>query len=667
MAGNISISRLLVANRGEIAIRVLTAARELGMHTIAIYTAEDSNHAVYADEGILLDQPSDFTNVERLLGIAKKANAEAVHPGYGFLSESPRFADELANAGILFVGPSTRVLQQTADKTDARALADANKVPTLPASVKPMRNFEDVQSFVANFGLPIMFKAVDGGGGRGIRFVQHQSELEDSFNRARGESPSGQVFIERAAVDGFRHVEVQILADNYGNVGHLWERECSIQRRFQKIVELAPSTIKDRELVSRVIRSSVGMAKAIGYSSLGTFEFLVHESKPEYYFLEINPRLQVEHTVTEEISGVDIVRSQLLLAQGATIESLNLPSRYTVSFPPPAAAIQLRVTAEDAQKDFTLSMGRVTQFQPPIGAGVRVDTHLATTKPTTVGSNFDSLLAKIIVRGSNLQAAIEKGLRALRDTTIKGVKTNIDVLLGILSHSDFRESQCNIKWLESQLSEIIVSGQELEGNKTLSLREPYITSTTSYSSQTGAAGLGNAPLLFRKGDTFKLQLKDITMKQSSQAGKSATAEEYLLRIDRVLTNNFPIQLMADATFQSFSSSKTYGMNLTSTTQTNVASSKHRHADPTNEAHIRLPFPGQFVEMYVDVGDKVAAGELLCVVRQMKMELEVRAPRQGTIKWVCDVEEGEQVNEGLLLCELAVDEPSNTSSKSLAKL
>jgi pyruvate carboxylase len=210
----------------------LTSARDLGIYTIAIYTSEDANHAAYADEGVLLNDPSDFTNIPTIVSIANQVKADSVHPGYGFLSENPEFADSLTNVGIRFIGPSSRVLRQTANKTDARALADASSVPTLQASSEAMRDFRQAQEFVNQFGLPIMFKAVDGGGGRGIRLVQESNELEDSFNRACGESPSGQVFVERAAVEGFRHVEVQILADVHGNVGHLWERECSIQRRF---------------------------------------------------------------------------------------------------------------------------------------------------------------------------------------------------------------------------------------------------------------------------------------------------------------------------------------------------------------------------------------------------------------------------------------------------
>lgn len=204
----------------------------MGIYTIAVYTAEDSNHAIYADEGVLLKDQSDFTNIAKLVSIAVQSKADSVHPGYGFLSENPDFADALRDAGIHFVGPSSRVLRQTSDKTDARALAEASNVPTLPASTAAMRDLQQAREFVDQFGLPIMFKAVDGGGGRGIRLVQQREELESGFNRACGESPSGQIFIERAAVEGFRHVEVQILADAYGNVGHLWERECSIQRRL---------------------------------------------------------------------------------------------------------------------------------------------------------------------------------------------------------------------------------------------------------------------------------------------------------------------------------------------------------------------------------------------------------------------------------------------------
>jgi pyruvate carboxylase len=252
-------------NSGEIAIRILTTARELSIYTIAIYTSEDSNHAVYADEAIPLDSPSDFTNIEKIVSAAVTLKADSVHPGYGFLSESAAFATALQTAGIQFIGPSAGILRRVSDKTDARALAVSNGVPVLPASGSATSNLEDARDFASTAGFPVMIKAVDGGGGRGIRFVRSNTELADSFNRACGESPSGQVFIEKAAVDGYRHVEVQIFGDRNGRIAHLWERECSIQRRFQKIVEIALSTIQDRQLVGRVIEDAMKMARSVRF------------------------------------------------------------------------------------------------------------------------------------------------------------------------------------------------------------------------------------------------------------------------------------------------------------------------------------------------------------------------------------------------------------------
>ena len=250
---------------GEIAIRILTTARELGIHTIAIYTSDDSNHAVYADEALLLDSPSDFTDIGKIVSIAANSKADSVHPGYGFLSESADLATALQTANIQFIGPSADVLRRVSDKTDARALAISNGVPVLPASGTAISNVDDAQDFASTAGFPVMIKAVDGGGGRGIRLVRSNTELGDSFRRACGESPSGKVFVEKAAVDGYRHVEVQILGDRDGRIAHLWERECSIQRRFQKIVEIAPSTIRDRQLVGRVIEDAMKMARSVSF------------------------------------------------------------------------------------------------------------------------------------------------------------------------------------------------------------------------------------------------------------------------------------------------------------------------------------------------------------------------------------------------------------------
>ncbi|KAH7091514.1 pyruvate carboxylase [Paraphoma chrysanthemicola] len=638
------IRRLLVANRGEIASRILTTARELDIHTIAVYTADDANHAVYADEAILLDSPSDFMNIANLVEICVKAKVDSVHPGYGFLSESADFATELDKAAIRFVGPSAEILRRTGDKLAARNLAISNGVPVLAASTDATANIEDIQSFAGQAGYPIMIKAVDGGGGRGIRLVRSPVDLDDAFKRACGESPSGQVFVEKAAVDGYRHVEVQVLGDEHGTVTHLWERECSIQRRFQKIAELAPSTISDRRLIGKIIDGALRMAASVHYTSLGTFEFLVHESRPEYFFLEVNPRLQVEHTISEEIAGVDIVCCQLLLAQGASISSLELPDT-TVA--PQQQAIQLRITAEDPSKNFTLSMGRISGSSQPGGPGVRFDSHLNSNKPTIVGSSYDSLLAKLIVRASTFEGARQKALRALSDTVITGVTTNLNFLKGVVASPAFAQKQCSTTWLEANFDQIVTGGKEVDARGTIGIRELQLSSNTPEISASNAAGLGASAVLFRKGDAFKMEITEVGRAND----RSAQREEFLLRIDRVLMNDFPNQLTADMTFSSASSSQPYAVKFTSTTQSSVASSKHRQASAADPTHIALPFPGQFVELLVDEGDFVKEGEVLCVVRQMKMELELRAPWAGTVKWACDVEEMETVNEGLLICEL----------------
>lgn len=306
--------------------------------------------------------------------------------------------------------------------------------------------------------------------------------------------------------------------------------------------------------------------------------------------------------------------------------------------------MQLRITAEDPTKGFTLSMGRITRFQAPQGPGVRTDTHLSGSKPTIVGSSYDSLLVKLIVRASSFEAVRLKALRALSDTLIDGVMTNLSVLKGITLSPAFRSGHCSTTWLEANIDDVANTGKLVNSGGTIMSREPYVTASTD-SNLSNPAGLGAATILFRKGDGFKAVISDTS-------DKNGAGEEYLLRFDRVLTNNFPNHVAADVSFVSASEAKSFYINLASTTQTSVASSHHRRAEPDNPKHVGLPFPGQFVELFVEEGDEVREGEVLCVVRQMKMELEVRAPFAGAIKWACeDVEDGETVNEGLLVCEL----------------
>ncbi|KAF1925971.1 uncharacterized protein M421DRAFT_423250 [Didymella exigua CBS 183.55] len=628
------IQRLLIANRGEIATRVISSARELGIETYSIYVSGDSSHAVRATHAVELQSAADFMDINALIGIVKKHQIDAVHPGYGFLSESDLLAERMwEEAGAMVVGPGWSILAETGDKLKARQLAERCNVPVSPALQTPTDNVEDVRKFAAKIGYPIMVKAVDGGGGRGIRLIRSEEHLESSVKRAVEESPSKRLFAEKAAVDGFRHVEVQIIGDGSGNVTHLWERECSIQRRYQKVIEIAPSVVKDRVLIARVIVDALKMARHVRYFSLGTFEFLVNPETKEHYFLEVNPRLQVEHTITESISATDIVKAQLLLAQGASLETCGLPtSTRDPEVPPPAHSIQLRITSENVESDWSLSIGKITNFRFPTGNGIRIDTSLIGGYPAVVSADFDSLIAKLIVTASSWEDCVRKAQRALEDTSITGVKTNISVLGTIVAHCDFLEGKCDTQWLERSQTDLLKASQNFTASS-----NPLLQDSTSANS---APELSNANTLFRKGDAWSLTL--------SPQGQPGAQPTHHLELTKVLRNDFPTSLNADVLFTSPTGLTPYTLALNSTsTSASATTSQHPRANPSDPSHISIPFPGKLVEVLVDEGDLVKKGDVVCVVQQMKMELEVRSGRSGRVGWVFEVEEGGEVDVGWL--------------------
>ncbi|KAF2472488.1 uncharacterized protein BDR25DRAFT_333308 [Lindgomyces ingoldianus] len=642
------IKRLLVANRGEIATRIISSARELGIQTYAIYTSGDTSFAARAAHAIPLPSAATFMNIQALIDLVKKHQIDAVHPGYGFLSESEEFSRRMwEEAGAVVVGPGWGILASTGDKLRARLLAAECNVPVCPALSTSTSNPTDVLKFAGRVGYPIIVKAVDGGGGRGIRLIHSEASLPAAVKRAVEESPSKQLFAEKAAVDGFRHVEVQIIGDGRGSVTHLWERECSIQRRYQKIVELAPSLVGDRKLVARVIEDALRMARHIRYFSLGTFEFLLNPTTKEYYFLEVNPRLQVEHTITESISMTDIVKTQLLLAQGSTLTNCGLQDDLRrPEHPPSAYSIQFRITSENVQSDWTLSIGKITSFQFPSGNGIRVDTHLINGHPSVVSADFDSLLAKIIITASSWPDAVMKAQRALDDTQISGVKTNLDILKGIVAHHDFMNGKCDTQWLESKQQELLNTGLQISASRS-SIGMPEQDSTGGVS----APAIIAANTLFRKGDAWSITLAS----PNDQKSTCTQVPPHHLELTRVLRNEFPTSLSADILFTSPSTSSStqprtmpYTLTLTSTTSSAAAAtSHHRRSSPSDPSHVSIPFPGKLVEVLVDEGDVVREGDVVCVVQQMKMELEVRTHRSGRVTWVMGVEDGEEVGEGTL--------------------
>ena len=647
------ISRLLVANRGEIAIRILQACHELPSPpvTFALYTDNDATHVSLGrpSHAIKLPSSSSYMNVDHLIELVKQHDIDAVHPGYGFLSESPEFSRRMwTEASCLVVGPGWDVLDRTGDKLKAKQLATECGVPVLKAMTRPTGSAADIRQFAGQVGYPIMIKAVDGGGGRGIRLVKDESALENAVQRCIGESPSRTVFAEQAAVDGYKHIEVQIIGDGKGGIKHLWERDCSVQRRFQKIVEVAPAPVADRKVVASVIESAVRMARQLKYLGLGTWEYLVNVRQGKFYFLEINPRLQVEHTISECITGVDLVKEQLLIAQGLQKMEANTTSRMgespgDVEEAPKSASIQLRLCAEDPLSGFALSIGKVSDVQFPTGNGIRVDSHLS--RGGVVGADFDNMMAKIIVTASTWEDCVVKARRALEEIKVNGVKTNLNLIKAIVADETFASGDSDTSWLEQNI-DVLVQSDEMMAAETARLDNdlPSLPMNSTQSSSMGSSGT-----TFRKGDAWTVVLE--TPGQSSSTKPPA----HHLSIDRITRNEFPEALVADVSYTiPGAKPQSYKMTLNSTTASaDATSSTHRRGDPNNKAHIVLPMSGKLIEVLVEEGDTVEENQVIAFVKQMKMELEIRAPRAGTIKWAIELdnEEGDDVAEGVLLAKL----------------
>jgi pyruvate carboxylase len=444
-------SKVLVANRGEIAVRAFRAAYELGAQTVAVFPYEDrgSEHRLKADEAYEIGERGHpvraYLDPDVIVAAAVKAGADAVYPGYGFLSENPRLAEACANAGITFIGPTADVLTLTGNK--ARAIAAARKagVPTL-ASVEPSTDVDALVSAAEQLPYPLFVKAVAGGGGRGMRRVDDPSVLREAvetcMREAEGAFGDPTVFIEQAVVDP-RHIEVQILADGEGNIIHLFERDCSVQRRHQKVVEIAPAPNLDPDLRERMCADAVRFAKEIGYRNAGTVEFLLAPDGT-YVFIEMNPRIQVEHTVTEEVTDVDLVQSQMRIASGETLADLGL-SQDMVRLR--GAALQCRITTEDPANGFRPDTGRITTYRSPGGAGVRLDGGTTYTG-AEVSAHFDSMLSKLTCRGRDFTMAVDRARRALAEFRIRGVATNIPFLQALLDDPDFRAGQLSTSFIE---------------------------------------------------------------------------------------------------------------------------------------------------------------------------------------------------------------------------
>ncbi|WP_431068081.1 pyruvate carboxylase [Ralstonia holmesii] len=452
-----TIHSVLIANRGEIAIRVMRAASELGMRTVAIYSYQDrfAQHRFKADESYLVGKgrkPVDaYLDIDDILRVAVEAGVDAIHPGYGFLSENPEFAERCAQVGIIFVGPTPDVMRQLGNKVAARALAKSVDVPMVPATAALPYDEAEVSRLAADIGYPVMLKASWGGGGRGMRAIECEAELPEAIVSARREAKAAfgndEIYLEKL-IPRAKHVEVQILGDLHGNIAHLFERDCTVQRRNQKVVERAPAPYLTEAQRQALCFEALKLAKAVGYTHAGTVEFLMDADTGAFYFIEVNPRIQVEHTVTEEVTGIDIVKAQLRISEGQHIGAENAAVPVQEAIQLRGHAVQCRVTTEDPENGFAPDHGKITAYRSAAGFGIRLDAGTAYSG-AVVTPHYDSLLVKVTCKGRDSLEANERMSRALREFRIRGVATNLTFLENVINHPDFRAGTCTTRFIDN--------------------------------------------------------------------------------------------------------------------------------------------------------------------------------------------------------------------------
>ena len=456
-----SIRRVLIANRGEIACRVIRTCREMGLATIAVYSEADAQapHVRAADEARLIGPPpasESYLDIDRVMAAASASRADAIHPGYGFLSENDAFAEACAAAGITFIGPPARVIRDMGSKTAARSTVSTAGVPVVPGETPAEQTAESIRAAIERVGFPALLKASAGGGGKGMRIVRDAGDIDDAIGAARREAErafgDGALYVERL-IDRARHIEVQIVGDRHGNVVHLFERDCTLQRRHQKVIEEAPAPGLDARVRDRMTAAAVEAARAVGYVNAGTIEFLLEGGGPDarFYFLEMNTRLQVEHPITEAITGIDLVRVQILVADG---EALPFTQQDITST---GHAIECRVYAEDPRRLLPQS-GRLVRYREPQGPGVRVDS--GTAEGQTVTVHYDPLLAKLITVGDSRAEAIARATQALASYEILGLVHNLGFLRALLARPEVMASQLHTRFIEDHLAELVPAPDE---------------------------------------------------------------------------------------------------------------------------------------------------------------------------------------------------------------
>ncbi len=655
--------KILIANRGEIAVRVIKSARKLGIETVAVYSEvdEDSLHVRYADEAYCIGKQElseTYLNIEKIMDVAVKAGCDAIHPGYGFLAENSLLVDACEKAGITFIGPHTRAMQVMGNKIEARAFVKEIGIPMTEGITGTPA---ELSKNIGQLDFPVLVKAAAGGGGKGMRIVYDPSELEEVLESTAREAKNyfgdGTIYIEKY-IEEPRHIEFQIIGDKHGKVVHLFDRECTIQRRYQKIIEESPSPTLTEALRAEMGDAAVAIGKAIEYNSAGTIEFLV-DKHLKFYFLEMNTRIQVEHPVTEMVTGVDLVEEQILVAAGNPLRLSQDNLRQN------GHAIECRIYAEDPANNFLPSPGKMTLFHQPEGQNIRIDS--AIDRATEIQSFFDPMISKLVVWGENRNIAIEKSIAALKQFNIHGIKTNIPYLLQLLQHKAFAENKISTKFCDEHTDEIL---KTIEDSKNKEGWEAplfaYLLDSLDFYRQLGSDNVWEQLGYWRNIMEIPFEIegetKTIIINQHQEGLLQVTLdgtpyEVCLKELNgnklnfRVNDRFFTASVSTDEKGQGFVSIAGHIFNVKRLDILNESEDYSTASSGDGDNNLFAPMPGKVIKVNVKEGDEVTRGTILVVVEAMKMENNIVAAADAVVEKVA-VKEGDMVNTDVQLVYLS---------------
>ena len=647
---------ILIANRGEIAVRIIKSAKKLGIKSIAIFSEadKDSLHVRLADfKYCLSSHPTEeelaktYLNIDKIIAAAKQFGAEAIHPGYGFLAESPLLVDACEKNGLVFIGPNTRAIELMGNKIEARAFIKNLEIPMTEGITGSPK---ELLKNASKIPLPILVKAAAGGGGKGMRIVRNANDLENILETTSREAKNyfgdGSIYIEKY-VEEPRHIEFQIIGDNFGNVVHLFERECSIQRRYQKIIEESPSPTLNPEIREKMGNDAVKIAGAVNYNSAGTIEFLV-DNKMNYYFLEMNTRIQVEHPVTEMVTGIDLVEEQIKIAAGNKLSFKQEELSQT------GHAIECRIYAEDPLKNFMPSPGTMDFYHQPQGENIRIDT--AIDKACTIHSFFDPMISKLVVGGNNRQEAIEKSINALDNYIIHGIRTNVSYLKAMLNHPAFAENKIATSFCDTNKDELL---EAISNSKTTSDTNLALLAFALYSIQPKKESKNVWEEIGYWRNIMKLSFaideveREIVLEERKNNNYIFSIDEstYPLEIINLFDNEIEFKYQ-DFIHRAFISRAKDGISTISfngidysierTDIINNLKVYDNHEGGSGANNLCSPMPGKVIKVNVKAGDKVTTGKVLLIVEAMKMENNIIATEEAIVEKIL-VKEGDMVD------------------------